>query len=599
MMSRAIKTMAALAACTAALAIGGEAQAQYRGVRVVSGLTLPLYVTAPAGDYSRIFIVEQRSGTTGRIRIATMPVDFDSTYTLLATPYLSVSPVTTGNEQGLLGLAFHPDFLNNGYFWVDYTNSSGTTTIARYRANAPFATSTTADAASATTVLTIAQPFTNHNGGWIAFGPDGMLYIGMGDGGSANDPSNRAQNVNELLGKILRIDVDGADNIPGNDDDDGTIGMTLPPYTNPVDNPFFGATTGRDEIWHIGVRNPWRDAFDSLTGALYIGDVGQDAVEEVSYQPPHTFGTLPGQPGYQGGKNYGWRCMEGTSCTGLTGCTCGSAALTNPIHTYANSGSFCSITGGEVYRGCGLPSLDGTYFFSDYCANVIRSFNYPGSGTIGAVDRTTDMAPGGGLAINSVTSYGRDAFGELYIVDQGGEVFKICSDAASGFEASDCNVNGRPDCMDIRAGSSADTNMNGIPDECEPRACCFTDGTCQDRNPDACTSLGGTPQALGVLCASNPCPQPTQACCFADGSCQDLAAGDCATAGGTPQGADTNCAMASCPQPCVGDYNGDGCVNLADIAVIINGWFKGLGLEDISNVILNWATECVPGACTP
>ncbi len=599
------KTLLAAAACCAVLGAGSEAQAQYRAQRIITGLTLPLYVTAPAGDYSRIFILEQRSGTTGRIRIATMPVDFDSNYTLSGTPYLSISPVTTGSEQGLLGLAFHPDFMNNGYFFVNYTNSSGSTIVARYQANAPFATSTTANP-TGTTLLTIAQPFSNHNGGWIGFGPDGMLYIATGDGGSGNDPGNRAQNVNELLGKMLRIDVDGADNIPGNDDDDGAIGMTLPPYTNPADNPFFGAIAGRDEIWHYGLRNHWRNAFDTQTGDLYIGDVGQNAVEEISFQTAHTPGTLPGQPGYQGGQNYGWRCMEGNTCTGLTGCVCeigcAGGPLTCPIHTNTHVGGICSITGGEVYRGCGIPTLNGFYFFADYCANQIWSFRYTGSGTVpgagGAlVTRTADLAPGGGVTVNSITSFGRDAFGELYIVDQGGEVFKVITDAAPGFEGPDCNGNGRPDCNDIRAGSSADVNMNGIPDECDPRACCFADGTCQDLSPAACTDIAGTPQAFGVLCASNPCPQPTQACCLADGTCQDLSTTDCATAGGVAQGDGSVCATAMCPLPCPGDFSGNGCVGLEDIAIVIQQWGV-LGLEDIALVSKNWLLECVPGACS-
>ncbi|HVZ94594.1 MAG TPA: PQQ-dependent sugar dehydrogenase [Phycisphaerales bacterium] len=601
---RFLKAAAILAACCAAVgAMNQAAQAQYRAERVVSGLTLPLFVTAPKNDFSRIFIIEQRSGTTGRIRLANLP-----SYSLNATPYLSVSPVTTGNEQGLLGLAFHPDFLNNGYFWVYYTASNSANTLARYQANAPFATSTTANAGSARTLFAISDPFSNHNGGWIGFGPDNMLYIAMGDSGSANDPNGNGQNINTMFGKMHRIDVDGVDNIPGNDDDDGVIGSDLAPYTSPPDNPFAGAIAGRDEIWHYGLRNPWRDSFDRVTGAMYIGDVGQDAVEEVDYVAPNTPGTMPGDSGYQGGKNFGWRCMEGNNCTGLSGCTCGSAALTNPIWPYAQGASNCSVIGGYVYRGCAIPSLQGNYFFADYCSNSIWTFAYSGSGTVSSVTaRQGDLAPGGGLSVTSITSFGEDAYGELYIVDQGGEIYKVKTDAAPGFEGPDCNTNSKPDCDDIMDGTSQDVNTNGVPDECEVRACCLPSGDCQDLKPSACTTAGGVSSPLGTLCVSNPCAPANEACCFADGSCQELTSAACITAGGTPQGSGTTCATANCPLPaCYGDANGDRRIGLADIAVIIQGWAQtvppgsggdldgsgDIGLGDIAKVIQHWACCC-------
>jgi hypothetical protein len=441
---------------------------QLTTVRVASGLSLPLYVTAPPGDTSRAFIVEQRSGTTGRIRVLQLPSN-----TLLTTPFLSVSPVSTGDEQGLLGLAFHPNYNDNGYFWINYTDSGGTTRVVRYQASPP--SSNTANAASATTVLSISQPFSNHNGGWLGFGPDGYLYISTGDGGSANDPGNRAQNLTLHLGKMLRIDVDGADDIPGNDDDDGVIGSTLAPYTNPPDNPFYGATTGLDEIWAYGLRNPWRCSFDRLTGDLWIGDVGQGSWEEIDFQPA----------GSSGGENYGWRCMEGNHCTGLTGCTCdincGGGLLVCPIHEYSHStdGFSCSITGGYVYRGCAMPDMNGIYFFADYCSDHIKSFRYsPGSGITEFTDRTTELDPAGATAITDITSFGEDAYGELYITDRNGEVFKIISLTAEDCNANaiddtcelagnDCNNNGKLDECDIAAGDSDDINGNGIPDECE------------------------------------------------------------------------------------------------------------------------------------
>jgi glucose/arabinose dehydrogenase len=252
--------------------------------RVASGLARPVYVTHAPCDYDRVFIVEARSGSTGRIRILDIS---QSPPVLLATPFLSINNVATGNEQGLLGLAFHPDYLSNGYFYVNYTRASdGATVIARYTVSGSPSSSNLANAASAFTIMTIAQPFTNHNGGWLQFGPDGYLYIALGDGGNACDPSQNAQNLNSRLGKMLRIDVDGGS-----------------PFVSPLDNPFVGVA-GLDEIWAYGLRNPWRCDFDELTGDLYIADVGQFEVEEINFQPASSVG----------GENYGWDCMEGTQC---------------------------------------------------------------------------------------------------------------------------------------------------------------------------------------------------------------------------------------------------------------------------------------------
>lgn len=441
MLKRTFWAWTALTGLGAAAALAGDIP--LTTVQVATGLARPVFVTAPPGDLNRAFIVEQRSGTTGRVRILNLPDN-----TLNATPYLSVSPVSTGNEEGLLGLAFHPDFLNNGYFWVYYT-TGGNNRIARYRANAPFDSSTTADAGSATTLLTINHPtFTNHNGGWIAFGPDGYLYVGTGDGGSGNDPPNNAQNPNVLLGKMLRLDVDGADDVPGNDDDDGVIGMTLPPYTSPPDNPFVGAA-GMDEIWSIGLRNPWRNSFDRDTGDLYIADVGQNAIEEINFEKN---GVAPTPV-----RNYGWRCMEGNNCTGLSGCTCNHPSLTLPIHTYSHSGGHCSISGGYVYRGCAMPEMHGIYFFADYCSARIWSFRFEGDALMEFTDRTTELAPGGGLVLNQITSFGEDAYGEIYICDQGGQVYKI----VSADPLPDCDEDGVPDACET------DSDGDGTPDDCE------------------------------------------------------------------------------------------------------------------------------------
>lgn len=374
------------------LAAGARPQVSLDTVRVASGVTSPVFVCAPPGDPARVFIVQKN----GHIRIlkngAVLPTSFLNIQTL----------VSTGSEQGLLGLAFHPNYAQNGRYFVNYTNTGGSTVIARYQVSSnPDISNTTA-----TILMTISQPYSNHNGGCIQFGPDGYLYIGMGDGGSGNDPQANGQNINVPLGKMLRIDVDSAEN--GN-------------YGTPSTNPFDGAIPGDDRIWAYGLRNPWRFSFDRATGNMVIADVGQNAWEEIDFEPAGA-----------GGRNYGWRCMEGNSCTGLSGCTCNATTLTNPIWVYSHSLG-CSVTGGYVYRGCAIPSLRGHYFFADYCNATIWSFPIQSTPVpAGSVtNRTAELAPGGGLSISSISSFGEDAAGELYICDMsGGEVFKIVPSAA-------------------------------------------------------------------------------------------------------------------------------------------------------------------------
>jgi glucose/arabinose dehydrogenase len=549
----------------AVLGTAATADAQYRATRIAVGLSNPLFVTAPEGDFNRAFIVEQRSGSIGRIRLFNL-----TTNTLQPTPYLSISPVSTGSEQGLLGLAFHPDFLNNGYFWVNYTNSSGTTVIARYQAAAPYDTSTSAVAAG-TTVLTVPQPFSNHNGGWIGFGPDGYLYIGMGDGGSGNDPNGNGQNINSLLGKMLRIDVDGADNIPGNADDDGFPADANRLYSNPADNPFAGAgVAGADEIYFTGLRNPWRNSFDRLTGDFYIGDVGQNAWEEIDF----VHADAPPTPV----KNFGWRCMEGNACTGLSGCTCNAATLTRPIWVYSHASGGCSITGGVVYRGCAIPSLQGTYFFADYCTSQIWSFNYDRSGNpVGSVtNRTAQLAPGGGVSVNSITSFGQDARGEVYICDQGGEVFKIVPTPMV-----DCNNNMQPDGCDIAIDPGLDTDNDGVIDACETSACCIADA-CQQITEAACAEAGGRWLGLNRSCTEpNICvpPPPMGACCLPDNACRDTTEADCATANGTWH-ADVTCNQPGVCKPiptCPCDWNQDFTLNSQDFFDFLTDFFVNEG----------------------
>ncbi len=395
----------------ALLAAESSAQQPLTTVRVASGLTRPVSCTAPAGDLERLYVIEQNGA---RIRIIKNGV-------LQATPFMTVPGVAAGgNEQGLLGLAFHPDFQQNGKFYLNYTGTAGAgdTFIVEYTATSP----DVGDPGSAVTLLTYNQPQTNHNGGGIAFGADGKLYIGSGDGGNANDTGaghvagGNAQSGANLLGKMLRLDVDIA-----------------APYI-PADNPFVGNGSIRDEIWSLGLRNPWRFSFDRATGDMYIGDVGQNAREEVDFEAAGN-----------GGLNYGWRCMEGFNCTGLSGCTCNMNVVL-PVHDYAHNLG-CSITGGYVYRGCDIPDLDGTYFFGDFCSGRIWSFEYDaGTGTVlDFTNRTVELQPGGGMAINTISSFGEDANGEIYICDFGpsfggagdGEIYKIVP--AGGVGIKYCN----------------------------------------------------------------------------------------------------------------------------------------------------------------
>jgi glucose/arabinose dehydrogenase len=392
----------------------------------------PIYVTHAPGDPTRVFIIEKQ----GRIRVLKTNT---SPPTLLATPFLDIDAITTGgtsqqSEQGLLGLAFHPDYQTNGAFYVYYTAIGGANTVARYQVSA------NPDVANPTAALVLSIPDSesNHNGGWIGFKPgdtDGYLYIATGDGGGGNDQHGTTgngqnltvvgggTNVHALFGKILRIDIDGADNTPGNDDDDGVLGNgSTGGYTSPVGNPFVGAA-GSDEIWAYGLRNPSRNSFDRLTGDMYIGDVGQNAWEEIDFLSSTS----------AGGENYGWRCMESNHCTGLTGCDCeigcAGGPLTCPIHEYPNDAGTCAVTGGYVYRGTRLNELRGTYFFADYncfaATSPIWSFRYSGGVVSEFTNRTAELTPPG-LGIRTLTSFGEDYYGEVYLCDQeDGEVFKI------------------------------------------------------------------------------------------------------------------------------------------------------------------------------
>ena len=347
--------------------------------RVARNLSKPVFITHSGDNNGRLFIIEQ----TGRIRILRQGV-------VLSTPFLDLSAkVSKGSEQGLLGLAFHPDYGANRKFYVNYTNTAGDTVVAEY-----LRSTENASVANPTgrTLLVIDQPFSNHNGGMLAFGPDGYLYIGMGDGGSAGDPGNRAQRLDTLLGKLLRIDVD-------------TPFASGKQYGIPADNPYVGQT-GLDEIWSIGLRNPWRFSFDSETDDLWIGDVGQYRWEEINRSLAPNAGRAV---------NYGWRVMEGKVCYSPSS-GCSQAGKTLPMAAYSHS-SGCSVTGGYVYRGLDYHGLVGGYLFGDFCSGRVWALKAHGPASQSPVLMADTSL--------SISSFGEGQDGKLYVTDLGGDVWQV------------------------------------------------------------------------------------------------------------------------------------------------------------------------------
>ena len=340
---------------------------------ITAGLSNPVFLSQPLDD-GRIFVVEQG----GRIRVV-------KNGAVQTTPFLDISTrVLSGGERGLLSVAFHPQYATNHFFYVYFTTqTNGDIRVER------FTTTSNPEVADATTSkLIITAPhstYSNHNGGLLTFGPDGMLYAGLGDGGSGGDPLGNGQNFNSLLGSLLRLDVDHGD-----------------PYAIPSDNPFVGQANHRGEVWAKGLRNPWRYAFDAPTSLLYIADVGQDLHEEVDVVPASSAGL-----------NYGWNVMEGLSCYNAS--TCNQTGFTLPLIDYGHNGP-CSITGGYVYRGSAIPAIRGHYFYSDYCAGFLRSFRYQNGVAVDQKDW--------GLTSTKVTSFGVDFAGELYMMS-GDTILKV------------------------------------------------------------------------------------------------------------------------------------------------------------------------------
>ena len=368
---------------------------------IAQGLELPVHLTHAGDGSGRLFVVE----LTGRIRrVVDGQVD--------PMPFLDISDRTTCcGERGLLSVAFPPGYADKGYFYVDYTATEGSTLVSRISRFHLTGDPDVADPDSEEILLTIEQPFANHNGGQLAFGPDGFLYVSTGDGGSGGDPHGNGQNPGVLLGKILRLDVES-----------GAF-----PYAIPADNPFVGMPGHREEIWALGLRNPWRMSFDRATGDLYLGDVGQNTWEEIDFQPAAS----------GGGENYGWRLMEGNHC--FEASSCDMTGLVLPVAEY-DHGLGCSVTGGTVWRDAATPDLAGIYYYADFCSGRIWGSRRSGTAWQGRLLRHSPF---------NVSSFGEDEAGGVYVVDLGGTLHRLRHDVVP----ADFTADRIPELVIYRAGS--------------------------------------------------------------------------------------------------------------------------------------------------
>ncbi len=441
---------------------------------VATGIDFPTFMIADPTAPNRIFILEKNSGY---IHTMNLPeTDWKNHNFLNLFPFMS-----TLSEQGLLSMAFHPNYAQNGYVYVCFSDVFGNVALWRYTRST--SNPELADSNSGVLILREPKPFLQHNSGMIQFGPDGYLYMSIGDGGGAYDPFDYASHLDTLKGKIIRIDVDG-----------GT------PYAIPPTNPFINTPGAKPEIFAYGLRNPWRFSIDSQTGDLYIGDVGQENREEIDFIKGGT-----------SGQNFGWHCLEGDLPTNQLGCI-GNPNVTAPIHVYPHGGFGTAVIGGFVYRGCAMPWLQGTYFFADYNKARIWSFRYDGTTMTEFTERTAELAPPG-RDIKKITSFGVDTHGEMYFFDSvDGELFRIVPDSPVG---PDANGNQIPDGCEITQGAVPDVDQNGIIDYCVPglsasqlylgKTASFDfQGAAPGETVYYLVSLGG-PKALGYCLAQTNC----------------------------------------------------------------------------------------------
>jgi glucose/arabinose dehydrogenase len=367
---------------------------------IADGFKKPLFITSHPENSKFLYVVEQ----AGKIIIINNGKKLDE-------PFLDITdrvvrPGRPGDERGLLGFAFHPDYAKNKKFYVNYINDDGFTIVSEFSAQSNLK----ANSLSERTVFNLKQPYGNHNGGHMQFGPDNYLYISIGDGGKRGDPLNAGQDLNTLFGKIIRIDINKV------------------PYGIPKSNPYYGQKNKRGEIWAWGFRNVWRFSFDRKIGDIYYGDVGQNKWEEINYEPYNS----------KGGNNYGWRIMEASKCYNPEK-NCDEKGLTLPIHEYPNDANYmvvlgggsqtnsdgCSVTGGYVYRGSKIKGLNGYYIFGDYCSGNIWTFKVINDKATSLTNRTKEINLGNGEFTTYISSFGEDADGELYIVEYNGGIYKI------------------------------------------------------------------------------------------------------------------------------------------------------------------------------